>query len=103
MKTEIIALLLLLSLILTLGATELITLHKLNELERQLNEGSSANALYESFRREENFLVFIFPREKIRELELAFFEYTIVENEEEKSRLAEGISYARRQLVLVIS
>ena len=103
MKTEIIALVLLFSLILMLIAAELITLHKLNELETKLNEDADSHTLYESFQQKEKFLVFIFSREKIRELELAFFEYTVSANEENQSRLAEQISYARRQLLLFIN
>ena len=103
MKSEIIALVLLLCLILTLAAAELVTLYQLNSLKAQLNEGADARSLYESYRKKERFFVFIFSREQIRELDLAFFEYTIEANAQAKSRLDEQISYTKRQLLLVFS
>lgn len=100
MKTELIAIALLLALILTLVGAELITLTKLNHLEKRLMDGADANELYECFRKADDFFIFIFSREQIRELELAFFEYSLSGGEEEKSRLAEEISHVRRQLLL---
>ena len=100
MKTEIISVILLLDLILSLTAAELITIHKLNTLEQGLLGGDTPQELYLAFRDEEAYFAFIFSREEIRELELSFFEYTLSEDEEGKSRLGEEISHLRRQLLL---
>ena len=100
MKTEIIAIVLLFSLIFALIGCELITIKKLDRLEARLSEGCEPRELYEAFCQEENFFLFIFSREEIRELELAFFEYTLTAEENEKHRLAEEISHTRRQLLL---
>ena len=100
MKTEVIAILLLLALIIALLGAELLTLGKLESLAEMLEAGQDAEALYHAFRREERFFSFIFSREEIRELELSFFEYTISQEEENKSRLREEISHIRRQLLI---
>ncbi len=102
MRVEFFSLSLVILLLIFVIVLQLCVLSDLKSYEEGLDGGEGAEKLYDEYLKDERYFLFIFSRDEISDLREAFLEYTVEEDEKNKSRLYAAIANTRRQLMFFV-
>lgn len=100
MKTTLIALLLLLSLLVGAVLGEVYTVRATNEILDLIHRDAAPADVREVFQKERRIFSIMISHEDLREVETALNEYELERSEENKSRLKDSIEHLKRLLFI---